>query len=337
VKIGLALPQYDFSYPDGRRADLEATIGWARTAEDLGFDSVWLSDHFFLDLSRYGGPSTRYGALEPMMALSAIAVETERVRLGTLVLCYAFRHPPLLAKMAATLDVVSSGRLELGLGAGWYEAEFREHGIEFPPAGERMARLREVIDITGGMLANERFSYEGKYYRVVDAPNDPQPVQRPRPQVFVGSKGGPRSLRLVAEAADGWNTVWRWSPEAYGERAAALDAACAHIGRDPASVRRSLGLYTLVGTDPADIQKRYRALQEWTPGGMLDSTTFDDFARDALVGTPEECLATLEQFAALGVEHFIVSASALPFTIHDPEQIELIAETLVPKVHGLGS
>jgi probable F420-dependent oxidoreductase len=336
LKIGLALPQYDFSYPDGRPADLDATIEWARTAERAGFDSVWLSDHFFLDLSRYGGPSTRYGALEPMTALSAIAVETERIELGTLVLCYAFRHPPLLAKMAATLDVISGGRLALGLGAGWYEAEFRELGFEFPPAGERMDRLREVVDIVGGMLANERFSYQGKYYRVDDAPNDPQPVQRPRPRTFVGSKGGPRSLRIVAEAADGWNTVWRWSPEAYAERAAALDAACVRVGRDPAGVRRSLGLYTLVGTDRADLEKRYRALQEWAPGGMLDSTTLDDYASDALVGTPEECVAKLERFAALGVEHFIASATNLPFAIQDPEQIDLIAETLVPKVHELG-
>lgn len=334
MKIGLALPQYDFSYPDGRPADLDATIEWAQRAERAGFDSVWLSDHFFLDLSRYGGPSTRYGALEPLTALSAIAVETERVRLGTLVLCYAFRHPPLLAKMAATLDVVSGGRLELGLGAGWYEAEFRELGIEFPAPGERMDRLGEVLDIVRGMLTHERFSYEGKHYRVDDAPNEPQPVQRPRPQVFVGSKGGPRSLRLVAEAADGWNTVWRWNPRTYGERVAALETACAKADRDPGTVRRSLGLYTLLGTDRADLEKRYRALQEWAPGGMLDATTLDGFASDGLVGTPDECAATLEQFAALGVEHVVVSVGALPFAIHDSDQIDLIAETLVGRVHG---
>src|SRR5213594_2547595 len=107
MKVGIALPHYDFSYPDGRPADLDETVRFAQWAEELGFDSVWVSDHFFLDLSRYGGAPSRHSSLEAMTTLSAIAVETERVRLGTLVLCYAFRHPPVLARMAATLDVVS--------------------------------------------------------------------------------------------------------------------------------------------------------------------------------------------------------------------------------------
>lgn len=332
MKVGVALPHYDFSYPDGRPADLGSTVEFAQWVEGLGFDSVWVSDHFFLDLGKYGGPARRFGSLEALTTLSAIAVETERVRLGTLVLCYAFRHPPLLAKMASTLDVVSGGRLELGLGAGWYEDEFRAFGFDFPPPGERMRALRETVDILSGMFGGERFTYSGRFYRVSDAPNEPRPAQRPRPPIWIGGKGGPKVLRLVAEAADGWNTVWRATPEAYAERARALDRICGEVGRDPATVRRSLGLYTLVGSDGADLSARWRALQEWTPGRALDGTSLEAYAGDALAGTPEECVARIKAFEALGVEHLVCSFASLPFAIYDREQVELFAREVLPKV-----
>ena len=331
MKVGIALPHYDFSYPDGRPADLDATIEGARRAEELGFDSVWVSDHFFLDLSKYGGSSQRHGSLEAMTTLAATAMDTERVRLGTLVLCEAFRHPPVLAKMAATLDIISDGRLDLGLGAGWYEDEYRAFGFRFPPTGERIARLREAVDIVGGMLSNERFTYDGKYYRVEDAPNDPPPVQRPRPPIWVGGKGGPKVMRIVAEAADGWNTVWRWSPDAYAERLRELDRACERAGRDPASVRKSVGLYTVVGSDARDLDSWWDRTIEHAP---IDATGIgrDDFARDTLVGTAEECVARIKEFEALGVEHLICSFGLVPFSLIDPEQMELFARAVLPAV-----
>jgi F420-dependent oxidoreductase-like protein len=330
MKVGVALPHYDFSFPDRRPADLERVIEFARRAEELGYDSVWISDHFFLDLARYGGPSQRYASLEALTALSAIAVETERVRLGTLVLCYAFRHPPVLAKMATTLDIVSNGRLDLGIGAGWYEDEFRAFGYAFLPVGERISAMRETIEIVGGMLSSERFSYEGRFYRVEDAPNDPKPIQRPRPPIWVGGKGGPRILRIIAETADGWNTVWRWTPEAYAERARALDAACERAGRDPASVRRSLGLYTVVGSGARDFEARWRRTVEAAP---IDASGLEpsDFG-DTLVGTTEDAIARLKEFEALGVEHFVCSFGLVPFSIGDPEQLEIFARDVLPAV-----
>jgi F420-dependent oxidoreductase-like protein len=331
MKVGVALPHYDFSYPDGRPADLDATIAFARRAEALGYDSVWISDHFFLDLSRYGGSSKRHASLEAMTTLAAMAVETERVRLGTLVLCEAFRHPPLLAKMAATLDIVSHGRLELGVGAGWYEDEYRAYGYDFPPVGERMARLRETVEILAGMLANPRFSFEGRFYRVDAAPNEPPPVQQPRPPVWVGGKGGPKLMRIVAEAADGWNTVWRWTPDAYAERLAELERACERVARDPATVRRSLGLYTVVGSDRADLAARWRATTEGAP---IDAAgvSMDAFANDTLVGTPEDCVARIKEFEALGVEHLVCSFGLVPFMVSDEEQVELFAREILPSV-----
>jgi len=331
MKVGVALPHYDFSYPDGRPADLEATIAIARRAEQLGFDSVWMSDHFFLDLSKYGGASTRYGSLEAITTLSAIAIDTDRVRLGTLVLCEAFRHPPVLAKMAATLDIVSDGRLELGIGGGWYEAEYRAFGFRFPPTGERIARLRETVDIVGGMLTSERFSYEGRYYRVADAPSDPPPVQRPRPPIWIGGKGGPRIMKIVAEAADGWNTVWRWSPAAYAERLQELERACTVAGRDPSTVKKSVGLFTVVGSDESDFTPRWERALERAPVDTSGASR-ESFARDALVGTADECIARIKEFEALGVEHLVCTFGLVPFSLSDEEQLDVFARDVLPAV-----
>jgi F420-dependent oxidoreductase-like protein len=331
MKVGVALPHYGFSFPGADAPDLERVVAFARRVEALGYDSVWVSDHFFLDLLRYGGPATRFGALEAMTTLGVLAAETSRVRLGTLVLCEAFRPPALLAKMAATLDIASGGRLELGLGAGWYEEEFRAFGFPFPPAAERMARLREAVEIVAGMLASERFRYEGRFHRVEDAPVDPPPVQRPRPPVWVGGKGGPRLLRIIAEAADGWNTVWRWSPAAYAERARALERACARAGRDPATVRRSLGLYTIVGSDPRDLAARFERVARRAP---VDASGLrpQDLAADALVGTVTFCQERIEELEVLGVEHLICTFGLVPFSVADEEQVELFAREVLPSV-----
>jgi probable F420-dependent oxidoreductase len=331
MKVGVALPHYDFSFPDRRPATVDDVVAFAKRVEDLGYDSVWISDHFFLDLSRYGGPPGRWGSLEAMTTLSSIAVETERVRLGTLVLCEAFRHPPVLAKMATTLDVVSEGRLELGMGAGWNEEEYLANGFRFPPVGERIARLRETVDILGGMMSNERFSYAGTYYQVEDAPNDPPPVQRPRPPIWVGGKGGPKILRIIAEAADGWNTVWRWSPDAYKERLGHLDAACERASRDPSTVKRSVGLYTVVGTDEADARRRWDRM---AVAGPIDSSGMprEELVRDALVGPADHCIGRIKEFESLGVDHLVVTFGVVPFSIWDEDQVELFAREVFPAV-----
>ena len=331
MKVGVALPHYDFSFPDRSPADLDSVIAFAGRVEQLGYDSVWVSDHFFLDLSRYGGPPSRYSSLEALTTLAAVAVDTERVRLGTLVLCEAFRHPPVLAKMATTLDIVSEGRFDLGIGAGWYEEEFKAFGYRFPPTAERIARLREAVDILGGMLSNDRLTYEGTYYRVEDAPNDPPPVQKPRPPIWIGGKGGPKIMRIVAEAADGWNTVWRWTPDAYAERLGALERACERAGRDPATVRKSVGLYTVVGTDERHLDDAWESMSEHGP---IDASGMRrrDFAADALVGTPADCVARIKEFEALGVEHLICTFGIVPFSVWDDEQVEIFARDVLPAV-----
>ena len=335
MRVGFALPHYDFSYPDGKPVTWDRLVEAALRAESLGFDSLWISDHLFLDIERYGGPPGVLGSIEPFTALGALAVLTERARLGTLVACAAFRHPAHLAKMATTIDLASGGRFDLGLGAGWYEREFEAFGFRFGSAGERFALLEETVRAVGALFGPEPARFDGATFRLEGAYNHPRPVQEGGPPVWIGGKGGERLLRLVARHAAGWNTAWRWSPGDHRERVDALRGICEQVGRDPATVRLSVGLTTLVGEDARDLQARYQALQEWAPGRALDGTSLEDFAEDTLTGPPDVCLARLAEFAAHGVEEVIVSAASLPFAVYDWSELDLIAGALIPEAHRL--
>ena len=335
MRIGLALPHYGYSFPDGGPLTWAALTDAATRAEALGFDSLWISDHFFLDIARYGGPPGPHATLEPFTALAGLAQVTERARLGTLVACASFRHPALVAKLATVIDLASGGRFDLGLGAGWYEPEYEAFGYAYESVGERMSALEETVEVVGGLFGEGPFSFEGRRLRLEGAYGLPRTVQPDGPPIWVGGKGGPRLLRLVARHAAGWNTVWRWTPDAYGERAAELERIAEKDGRDPATVRRSVGLYALVGEDERDLTARYEALRAWAPGGALDTVTLEDYSADTLTGTPEQCLDRLGAFAGHGVEEMIVGAASLPFAVFDWSMVELIAQALVSRAHEL--
>jgi probable F420-dependent oxidoreductase len=327
MRFGLALPHYDFSIPEVRPISVEALAERAVRAEETGFDSVWISDHFFLSLERYGGSTERFGSLEPLTALAALAEKTDRVRLGTLVLGAPFRHPALLAKAATVVDLASAGRFDLGIGAGWYEDEFAAFGLDFGTLGERFSLLEECLVVLGPLLAGGPVDHEGPRFPMRGALNRPLPAQRPRPPIWVGGKGGPRLLRLIARSADGWNAAWRWSPDAYAEKLRDLERACAEVGRDPTSVRRSVGLYTIVGEDDSDLRRRLDRLRAWRPG--LEGVSHEELSAHHLVGTPDRILERVAAFAELGVEEIIVTPAQLPFAIPDAEMVELIAEQVV--------
>jgi probable F420-dependent oxidoreductase len=336
MRFGLALPHYDFSAPDGAPVSWERLVTSARRAEALGFDSVWVSDHFFLSLSRYGGGSEVHGAAEPLTSLAGLAVATDRVRLGSLVLGTGFRHPAILAKAATTIDLLSGGRLDLGVGAGWYEDEYRAFGFDFGTLGRRFEILEETVEVLALLFGeDEPVTWRGRHFGLESAFNHPRPVQKGGPPLWLGGKGGPRLLRLVARRAHGWNTVWAWTPEAYAERARALDEACDREGRDPGSVRRSVGLYTLVGQDEGDLAARFRALQGWTPGGALEGVGLEDWGRERLVGTAEQVVERLGRFAELGVEEMIISAGSLPFAVYDESMVDLFAQAVIPAAREL--
>jgi len=201
-----------------------------RRIEALGFDSAWLPDHYL-------PPFRPEGSLfEAWTLLAALATHTDRVRLGVLVSCNTFRHPPLLAKQAATLDHVSRGRLELGLGAGWFAPEHEMFGVDLPGSGELVARFREAIALVDLLLRQDVTSYHGRYYQLRDAPFRPASVQQPRPPLTLGAHG-PKMLRIVAEYADRWNSTGTVAEMA--QRNQMLDEQCAAAGRDPASILRS--------------------------------------------------------------------------------------------------
>jgi probable F420-dependent oxidoreductase len=335
MRVGLALPHYDFSFPDGKPLSWDRLREVALKAEALGFDSIWISDHFYLELGRYGGPGGLHASIEPFTALAALAVETQRVRLGTLVACAPFRHVGILAKMATTIDLASGGRFDLGLGAGWYAGEFEAFGYPFPPVGERFSQMEEQVEALAGLFGEGPVDFDGSLVHLQQAFNRPRPAQPGGPPIWLGGKGGDRLLRLVARHAHGWNSVWKWTPEAFGARASRLRELCAEVERDPASVGLSVGLFSVLGEDAGDLALRWKAAQRWTPGGAMDDVSVEDFAEDTLTGTVESCIERLAAFASHGVGEAILSFGPLPFALFDDEQLELAGERLIPQAHAL--
>ncbi len=327
MRLGLALPQYDDSIAGESPLTWASVVEWARAAEAAGYDSVWLSDHLFLDVGKYGGPTHRQACLDPIVALAALAGEVTRVRLGTLVLCEALRPAAVLAKALAGLDVVCEGRLDVGIGAGWYEPEYAAIGMEMPRPGERLDRLRDAIAVLAGLLGGGPCTVDGRHHCAAGAVNEPASVQQPRPPIIVGGKGD-RLLSLVAELADGWNTCWVWTPAAYAERLEVLTRACERVGRDPASVTRSLGLYTLCGEDERDLERRFERLRDLSPPGVLDAVTLEQWREGRLVGTVEQVREQVEGWEALGVETLIIGLGAVPFAVTELDDLELVAHAV---------
>ncbi|HEX2088872.1 MAG TPA: LLM class flavin-dependent oxidoreductase [Actinomycetota bacterium] len=334
MRVGLALPHYDFSFPDGRPLTWPRLLEAARRAESLGFDSLWISDHFFLDLGRYGGSSEPVGTVEPFTALAGLAASTERARLGVLVASAPFRHPAHVTKMATTIDLLSGGRFDLGVGAGWYEREFAAFGYPFPSTGDRFRMLEETVALIAALFGDGPVDFQGPNFTLSGAYNHPKPTQPSGPPVWIGGKGGDRLLRLVARHGSGWNLVWRATPEAHRERVQVLRRLAERGGRDPDTVGLSVGLYTLVGEDESDVRERFKALQRWT-GGALDGQRLEDYAKDSLTGTPEQCLERLRRFAENGVEEVIVAAASRPFAVYDWSMVELFAGAVAPDARRL--
>lgn len=234
-----------------------ATVERWQYLEGLGFDSLWVCDHY-IQPSHPDGPY-----FEGWTLLAALAARTQRARIGVLVSSNTFRHPALLAKEAVTVDHISQGRLEVGIGAGWYVPEHERFGLDFPAPGELVARFREAVEIVDRLLRNEFTTYQGRYYQLDQAPFRPGPVQQPRPPLVLGAKR-PRMLEIVARYGDTWNSSG--TVEELAERNRILDEHCARIGRDPEEIVRSLyGWAAIMPDDPwasvdafEDVIGRYR-------------------------------------------------------------------------------
>jgi F420-dependent oxidoreductase-like protein len=226
----------------GRSAYGPALAATAYAAEEAGLRELTLMDHFF-QMEMMGGPAEPM--LEGYTTLGYLAACTERVQLGLLVTGVTYRHPGLLAKIVATLDVLSAGRARLGIGAAWYEREHAGLGVPFPPVAERFERLEETLQICRQMWSDDDGPFEGRHYRLAETICVPRPVQQPRPPIMVGGSGERKTLRLVAQYADACN-LFGTSPEDAAHKLAVLDAHCAELGRDPAEIERTM----LLGGDP---------------------------------------------------------------------------------------
>ena len=257
MRVGIIVPQGWTGEYDG----WDASRAWARSvaiaheADALGFDSVWLFDHVQTE-----PVPTDEITFEAFVGLSALAVETARVRLGHLVLCAGYRNPALVAKMISTLDVVSGGRAELALGAGWKQDEYEAYGWGFPPLRERMALLEDTLEIVTRMLAPGNATYEGSQASVRDAINVPAGVQQPRVPIMVGGNGPNRTWRLAARFADELNVDWL-SPDEVADARPVIASRCEEIGRDPRTLRLSVNIgrphSAPEGAVRADLLRRY--------------------------------------------------------------------------------
>jgi len=239
MRVGIIVPQGWTSEYDGvATADAwDRTVEIAQRAETLGFDSAWMFDHF------HTTPEPRDTlTFEVYTALAALAGKTSSIGLGQLVTCAAYRNPALLAKMASTLDVVSGGRLQLGLGAGWKEEEFSAYGYVFPSTHDRLERLRDTLEIVTRMFGPGRATYDGEQARVRDAINEPKPLQQPRPTVMVGGNGRDVTWRLAARYADELN-LDAVPPSELPEALSVVADRCAEIGRDPATLPVSVHIW----------------------------------------------------------------------------------------------
>jgi F420-dependent oxidoreductase-like protein len=225
VRFGIKVAQMGGTYAEMREAWLEA--------DRLGFDTAWAHDH----LLNQNDPARAED--EGWTVLTALLVQSRRIRGGLMVTANTFRHPAVLAKIASAADVVSGGRLEVGLGAGWFETEHRQYGLGLPPLGERMRRLDEACAVLRALWTEPRATYTGVYYQVRDAFHEPKPVQRPHPPLVIGTSGERVGLRIVARHAQEWNMA-KGTPAEFRRRSALLDAYCRELGRDPATVARSI-------------------------------------------------------------------------------------------------
>lgn len=292
----------------------------AQRAEALGFDAFFRSDHFL----KMGDVSGLPGPTDSWVTLGAIARETTRIRLGTLVTSATFRHPGMLAVQVAQVDEMSGGRVELGIGAGWYDGEHTAYGIPFPPMGERFDRLAEQLEIVTGMWRSplgETFSHDGRWWPVTDSPALPKPAQSPAPPIIIGGFGPKRTPALVARFAAEYNVPFA-DVETTAGLQAGIDAACDAAGRDPAEVRRSAAQVLCCGTDDAEIARRAAAI----------GREVDELRTNGLAGTPAELVDKLGRFAEAGMTRIYLQV----LDMSDLDHLDLVAEQVLPAALALG-
>ena len=295
-----------FSLWQGPHQPWEEVLRAAGHAERTGWDGLWAADHL---MPLQGDAPT----LECWTGLAGLATAVPRVRIGSLVSGNTYRHPAVLAKMAATIDRTSGGRLVLGLGAGWQRNEHEAYGIDFYDTKERLARLDEACQMLKALFVNDRTDFSGRYYTLRDAPLDPKPLQQPLP-LLIGGGGERVTLKIAARYCDEWNT-WG-TPDVLAAKGAVLDRHCERIGRDPATIRRSAQALVFLSEDPGSLDQ----IRQRMTGG----------ARPVVIGTPAEVQQAMADYAAAGVDEFILPDFNLTTPEAKTETMDLFIERVAP-------
>jgi F420-dependent oxidoreductase-like protein len=302
-------------------------VGWdewkniVRWTEELGFESLWRSDHFF----SFFGPSRTIDSLDTLIAHTYTAAMSNRIMFGPLVLSMTFRHPAVLARMAAAIDQLSNGRFILGVGAGWNVTEHAAYGIELPPVKQRMDNLEESIQVIKALFENDSATYQGKLYHLNDAPMNPKPAQKPM-QLLVGGGGEKRTLRMVAKYATEWNAPIGGGLEVYKSKSKILEQHCEAVGRDPNSITRSVMSGYISGSNQAEVDEKIRVAIENAPpqfrrpGGGPPMT--------ALFGTPRQIVEQVQELEDAGISRIMLQYRAPP----KREDLEFVAEEILPRV-----
>jgi F420-dependent oxidoreductase-like protein len=300
-------------YSGPQHATFESCLELWRRCEELGYDWVSVFDHFMPIVGDPDGP-----CYEGPTMLAALAAHTTRVRVAILVTSVTYRHPAVAANIAATIDHISGGRAEYGVGAGWFEDEHRQYGIPFPRIGVRMDMLDEACRVIRGLWTEERFSFDGEHYQLEHAHMNPKPLQARLP-LMIGGEGEKRTLRIVAEHADVWNTGLG-DIETFRHKLDVLSRHCDGVGRDPAEIRKSVTFRAVLDEDQNAARERAVEVYGENPPEMIRNML--------IIGTPEQCVERLREYADVGVGDFLLGAMP-PL---DWQSIELVAGAVAPAI-----
>jgi F420-dependent oxidoreductase-like protein len=315
IVFGAFMPQgwkMELAAIEGAEAKWIKAVEIAVLAEELGYDSIWVYDHF------HNVPRPAHETVfECWTTMAAISQRTSRVRLGQMVGCNSYRSPALLAKITSNVDVLSGGRLDWGIGAGWYENEYRGYGYEFPTPKDRIGMLRETVEIVKSMWTEPETTYRGSHYELSRANCDPKPLQAPHPPVWIGGGGEQLTLRVVARHADCSN--FGGNPELWAHKREVLKAHCADVGRDEATIRKTWSPEVFVRSTEAEVLA--------AGSKSLWGEAAEGWRANNLVGTPEQVCEKIQTYLDLGCRGFITWCSDYP----DTETLTLLARDVIPQ------
>jgi F420-dependent oxidoreductase-like protein len=332
LKFGFIIPQgwsYDFSLLNKNRQendDEDDAVNQYKYSKDIAevidkyssIDSIYTYDHFL----PYYAPDNERNFFECFTLLSAIAAVTNKVKVGQLVACNSYRNPALLAKMLSTLDAISNGRVELGIGAGWHKEEYIQYGYDFPPALTRIEQLDESISIIKSMWMQERANFSGRFYSVKDAICNPKPIQKPHPVIMIGGEGEKYLLKVVAKHADRYNHPCG-SVQVLKRKISIIKERCISIGRNYKDIELSILASCLVRETEEELKEAIRLRKKQLHG--IQQVQAAEFT--SLVGTPEKVRAVMNEYIDLGLTHFVLDLVGL-----DEDTIKMVDSKIIKKL-----